>query len=139
MHHLWQKWGSVLLATMVLVISAACDNDSEQDVRNAGENVQDSASTAGQNLQEAARNAWASLRTDSDRLIDRIQTNGDSEAKQQLLDKCRDTVEQLRKGQSSSADQVNALCNDIRDRNPGDAGWDSIRNRFNDLNNQIQQ
>jgi hypothetical protein len=81
----------------------------------------------------------ADLRTDGERLINEIQTRNDPDAKDQLLDRCRDVEEQLRKSENASADRVNKFCDDIRDADPEDSGaWNTIRTRFDELNSNFR-
>lgn len=82
----------------------------------------------GSEVQEAARNAMASLRTDIERFTDDIQTRNAPEAKKQLLDRCRDTLERLRKANSDSADRVSGICDRIEDTDVKDSSaWEEIK------------
>lgn len=122
------------LAALLLVgvvAGVACSDDGTVDKDKA----KDTASqTAGQ-VKKETRDAWATLRTDGDKLIDQVQTRNDPEAKKQLLDRCRNTVESMRKSDQPNADQVNKLCDKIRDTEPSSqSAWTEIKNQYNDLN-----
>lgn len=85
--------------------------DNDADTEATGDTVEQAADEA----RQEAENAFASWRTDAERLLDEIQTRNAPEAKQQLLDRCRDALEQLREADSAQADRVDDLCNRIRD------------------------
>lgn len=111
--------------------SETTQNDAGQvaeDVREGAENV---ASEAAQKL----RSGWASLRTNSECLVDEIKTRNDSDAKQQLLDECRNRLQDAREADSDEADRIESICDRIRDTdvNAGDS-WDSIRKEIDDIN-----
>ena len=91
---------------------------------------------AGQ-VSAAARSAWASLSTDGSRLIDQLQTGGSADNKAQLLSKCRDAEEKVKKENDSRAGDVTKLCDQIRDTdvNAKDS-WGQVKTKFNDLNKQ---
>ena len=121
----------VLPLILGMAIAAAC---SESEVDQA----QDTAKSTSKDIQQQTKDAWASFRTDSDRLVDQVQTKNDPEAKKQLLDRCRNSVEQMRKANSTNADQVDKFCDQIRDAdvNNKDA-WNNVKSRLNELNKQI--
>ncbi len=85
--------------------------DNDADTEATGDTVEQAAGEA----RQEAEKAFASWRTDAERLLDEIQTRNAPEAKQQLLDRCRDALEQLREADSAQADRVDDLCNRIRD------------------------
>jgi|SRR5215217_2589614 len=123
--------GSLLL---VAATGVACSEEDKTDSSSVKATVQDAANQ----VKQQTKDAWASLRTDGDRLIDNVQTRNDPQAKQQLLDKCRDTVEKLRKDDSANADRVNTFCNKIRDTDPNtQSAWTEIKSQFNELNRQL--
>lgn len=117
------------------VVAAACESDSDVNSGQAQDRARDTTGT----VRDQARDAWASLRTDGERLIDNIQTRNDPEAKQQLLDRCRDAEERLRENDSRNADRVNEFCDNVRDTdlNNTDA-WERIKAEFEQLRDQIQ-
>jgi len=113
------------------VAGVACSDDGTVDTDKAKETAQQ----AQQDITQETRGAWATLRTDGSRLIDQVQTRNDPEAKQQLLNRCRDTVENMRKNDTANADQVNKLCDKIRDTEPNSQNaWNDIKTQFNELN-----
>ena len=87
---------------------------------------------------QQARDAWASVRTDGERLVDQIQTRNDSEAKQDLLNECRDALERLRKNDAAIADRVEKLCDRIRDTdvNAGST-WNDVKQQLRDINREL--
>jgi hypothetical protein len=123
-----------VLGVLVLagaLVAVACD--ANEDV------TRDSARDTGQSVQEEARQTWAGLRTDGERLIDQIQTRNDPEVKQQLLDRCRDVEERLRRENAPNVDRVNDLCDSIRDADPNDsAAWTEIKARIDDLDGRFR-
>lgn len=115
--------GSACVAVALLL--AGCGDDDVEDASNTAEEVAgDAAETAG--------DAWASFRTQFERLVDKAST-GDNEAQEELLDRCRDSLQELRKDNDPKADRVDALCNKIRDADDGTA-WDELRNEVKELN-----
>ena len=78
------------------------------------------------------------MRTDGERLVDRVQTGKDNDAKKQLLDNCRNAQERLAKQNSDRSDRVNKLCDRIRDTdvNAGDQ-WNSIKTELQQLNREL--
>lgn len=125
-----RPWVRVLVLLPLLfgiVAVAACTESDKEDARNTAADAK-----------QQAKDAWASLKTDGERLVDRVQTRNDPEAKQQLLDKCRDSLERLRKSDSSFADNVAKLCNQIRDADPGNSSaWNDIKSRIDQLNRDL--
>ncbi|MBW3547287.1 MAG: hypothetical protein KY452_04000 [Actinobacteria bacterium] len=103
----------------------ACGDDETAD--RTADTVEDVAEDAA----DTAENAWASFRTGFERLVDEAAT-GDSEAQDQLLDQCRDTLEELRKADDPGADRVGQLCDNIRDADD-ETAWDDIRQEFEDI------
>ena len=116
------------------VAAAGCSNDTTVDT----EKAKDQANRATEQITKETRDAWASLRTDGDRLADQVQTRKDPEAKQQLLAKCRDSAEQMRKNDQGNCDRVNTLYDRIRDADPNCIGaWNDIKNQLKDLNTRF--
>jgi hypothetical protein len=126
-----------LLALVLLAVAAVavgCSDDKTVDTDKA----KAQATKAAEQVKQQTRDAWASVRTDGDRLADEVQTRKDPEAKKQLLDKCRDTVERMRKDDQPNADRVNKLCDRIRDADPNDSGtWNQIKDQIKELNAQF--
>lgn len=104
-------------ATLVL---GACGGDDEI----TSDDVEDAVGDAG----EQAEDAFATFRTGFERLVDRAST-GDNEAQQELLNLCRDTLEDLRQADDPRADEVGELCDEIRDAGD-ETAWDSIRQKI---------
>lgn len=114
---------------MILVFFAlagvltACGSD-DVDTDATGDTIEETAEDA----REAAEDAMADLRTGAERFVDEIQTRNAPEAKEQLLERCRDALERLRKADSDDADRVEELCGRIRDADVKNASvWDEIK------------
>lgn len=120
-------FGAVICLAASLTMVAACTEENQSSVKETANDARTDA-----------RQAWASLRTNGERLIDRIQTRNDPEAKQQLLESCRNALERLRKDNSQFADNVSDVCDRIRDTdvNRTDA-WNDIKARLNELNRDL--
>jgi len=127
-----------MLAALLLagaVVGAACESDGSVNSEQAESRARDAVGT----VRNQAEDAWASLRTDGERLIDNVQTRNDPEAKQQLLDRCRDAEERLRENDSRNADRVNEFCDNVRDADPNNSdAWNRIKSEFETLRDQIQ-
>ncbi len=113
-------------ATAVAVLTlgalfAGCGEDA--DTQATRDTVEESA----QDARQAAENAFAALRTDAERLVDEIQTRKAPEAKEALLDRCRNALERMRKAESESADEVDRLCNRIRETDIDVPAWAEIK------------
>lgn len=123
----WKRHiGAALLGVAVMV--GACTQEEAEDVgQRVGEATEDAIA--------AAQDAWATLRTDADRLVDKIKTDDDSQAKEELLERCRDAVEKLRKAESDQAERLDEVCDRIRDTDASnsDSSWDEIKNRIEEL------
>ena len=114
----------ILLATMI-PLAAAVTGCSSDDVGTA---TRDTVEERAGDAQEAARDGLAGLRTDVERLIDDVQARNAPEVKEQLLDRCRDALERLRRASSESADRVQKLCDRIRDADiTNEAVWNDIK------------
>lgn len=104
----------------------ACGDD-DVDTEATQNTVEDAATDA----REEAENAFASLRTEAERLLDEIQTRNAPEAKQALLDQCRDVLERLRKANSDQVDRVESLCDRIRDTDPTNSSvWQEVKDEI---------
>lgn len=126
-----------LLAGAVLAVVAftGCGDDAEEDLRRAATTVQQGAQTAAGEIRAAAQDAWSSLRTDGERLVDEIQTGDEPQAREQLLDRCRDTLEKLRQAESPEAGRVDQLCNRIRETGAQDGtAWTEIKQELREIN-----
>ncbi|MDQ4098713.1 MAG: hypothetical protein M3144_12715, partial [Actinomycetota bacterium] len=106
----------------------------EDEARETATSLGEEAREAAGDVRAAAGQAWASLRTDSERIVDQIQTRNDPNAKQELLDRCRDSLEKLRRSNSNSADRVEQLCTRIRntDVNARET-WNDVRREINEI------
>ncbi|MFP5377214.1 MAG: hypothetical protein ACLGIO_10615 [Acidimicrobiia bacterium] len=112
--------------TLVTALGACGDDDADDVAREAEEAAQEAG--------EVAQDAWASLRTDAERLVDEIRTRNDPEAKDQLLDRCRDALEDLRQAESPDADRVAALCDRIQGTDVGDRdAWSDVEREISEL------
>ena len=122
----------VLLASSV--VGTACSEDADLDT----EKAKDNANQAAQTIRRETRDAWATLRTDGERLVDQVQTRNDPEAQKQLLEKCRDTVEQMRKNDQPNSDRVNQFCDKVRDTDVKDTNaWNQLKAQFKELNDRF--
>lgn len=113
-----------MLVTIVLgTLFVACgDNDVDTQA------TQDTVADATSDARQEAENAFASLRTEGERLLDEFQTRNAPEAKQKLLEQCRDVLERLRKADSDQVGRVDSLCNRIRETDPTNASvWREVR------------
>lgn len=109
----------------------AGDSVADRAKDNAGK-AADEAREATEDVQGAAQDAWATLETEAEGLVDRIQTGSDPLAKQQLLEKCRSRLESLRKAESDLAGKAEAICDRIRDTDVSDRrAWDEIKADIN--------
>ena len=117
------------LATITIALGTlfvACGDD-DVDTEATQDTVEDAATDA----REEAENAFASLRTEAERLLDEIQTRNAPEAKQELLDQCRDVLERLRKANSDQVDRVESLCDRIRDTDPANSSvWQEVKDEI---------
>ncbi|MDQ4130794.1 MAG: hypothetical protein M3133_07390 [Actinomycetota bacterium] len=111
------------------LVSGACGDDVDTEA------TRDTVAETAEDAREAAENAFAELRTQGERLVDEVRTTNAPEAKEQLLDRCRDALERLRRAESDRADQVDSLCNRIRDADvENDARWGEIKDELSRLN-----
>lgn len=107
-------------ATLAL---GACGGDDEVTSGEVEEAVDDA--------REETEDAFATFRTGFERLVDKAST-GDNEAREELLNLCRDTLEDLRQADDPRSDEVGELCDEIRDADDQTA-WDSIRQKIDDI------
>lgn len=108
---------------------AGCGND---DIDT--ETTQDTVEEAAEDTRQAAERAFAELRTGGERLVDEIQTRNAPQAKEQLLERCRDVLERLREADSDQAGRVDDLCNRIRDTDVSNSeAWNEIRQEIEKL------
>lgn len=117
----------VAVAALFLV---GCGDDGEA----TGNNVEQRTEEAADDARETARDVWASVRTDAERLIDEIRTRDAPRLKEQLLDGCRDALENLREAGSDRADDVDRLCNRVRDTDVTNTDvWSEIKREIDQL------
>ena len=83
--------------------------------------------------------AWAKVRTDGDRLVERIQSNNDADgAKRDLLDQCREAHERIARNDAENATRVVKVCEQIRDTDVRNSdAWKNIKSQLNDLNKRF--
>ena len=123
-----------LLMALVLAGAAVGIACTEEEAARTDQQVRETSSEA----RQQAREAWASVRTDGERLIDQIQTRNDPEAKQDLLDDCRDALERLRKNDAAIADRVEKLCDRIRDTDvSAGSAWNDVKQQLRDINREL--
>ncbi len=117
---------SLLVVVVTLgALLAACGPDDVDEVTDSVEDIEDA-----DDAQQAADAAWASFRTDLERLADEAAT--DEEAQQELADACRDALEELREADDPRADQLESLCDDIRDADV-EAEWEALQEEIERL------
>lgn len=120
------RGAAVLIAIALGMLSVAC-GDNDVDTEAARDTVENATGDA----RQEAENAFATLRTEGERLLDEFQTRNAPEVKQQLLDRCREALERLRKANSDQVGRVDSLCNRIRDTDPSDAPvWVEVRDEI---------
>lgn len=114
------------LIIAIFALAGVLTGCSSEDVDT--EATRDTIEQAGGNVQDAARESLAGLRTNAERLVDDIQTRNAPEAKQQLLDRCRDALERLRRAGSKDADRVAGICERIQNSDIENRPvWDEIK------------
>lgn len=120
---------AVVLITVALgMLFVACGDDADTQA------TQDTVEDATRDAREEAEDAFATLRTEGERLLDEFQTRNAPEAKQKLLEQCRNVLERLRKANSDQAGRVDSLCNRIRDTDPSNASvWREVREEITKL------
>lgn len=130
-HHTRHRAAAVLIAVALGALGAACgDSGKAVSSDTTSQTVQD----ATQNAKNDAQNAFSALRTEAERMVDQFQTRDAPQAKQKLLDQCRDALERLRKANSNQADSVDSLCNRIRDTDPTNiSAWRDVKDAVNKL------
>lgn len=112
---------SIALALGMLFVACG-DNDVDTQA------TQDTVEDATRDAREEAENAFATLRTEAEKLIDEFQTRNAPQAKEKLLEECREVLERLRKADSDQAGRVDSLCNRIRETDPTNAAvWREVR------------
>lgn len=113
----------VAALAVLATLFVACGDDGV-DTEATPDTVEERAREA----RQEAENAFASWRTDAERLLDEIRTQGAPEVKQTMLDRCRDALENLRQADSPNADRVDELCNRIQATDVKDAAaWQQVR------------
>jgi predicted small secreted protein len=114
------------LATALVALAAftftACNDD---DGNGVGTGVQDDARDGVERATDAVGDAWASFRTGFERLVDRAAT-GDNEAQEEILEQCRDALEEMRQEDDPQAERMERLCDDIRNADD-QADWNALR------------
>ena len=118
---------SIALALGMLFVACG-DNDVDTQA------TQDTVEDATRDAREEAENAFATLRTEAEKLMDEFQTRNAPQAKEKLLEECREVLERLRKADSDQAGRVDSLCNRIRETDPSDASvWREVRDEITKL------
>jgi hypothetical protein len=116
---------AVAVIALGTLLAACGDNDVDTEA------TQDTVENATSDAREEAEKAFATLRTEAERLVDQFQTRNAPEAKQRLLDECRDALERLRRADSNQVGRVESLCNRIRDTDPSNASlWREVRDEI---------
>ncbi|MBW3537010.1 MAG: hypothetical protein KY395_04455 [Actinobacteria bacterium] len=117
-----------LFAALALFLGACGD---DEDLDTTTDTIGEAAEDAAEEVGDVANVAWASLRTNFERLVDAAST-GDSEAREELLGHCRDTLQELREANDPGADRVGEFCDRIRDADD-ETAWDELRTEFEEL------
>lgn len=113
------------------LVLAGCGDDNGDTT---ADTVEQQAEEAAGNAREAAEDAWASVRTDAERLLDEIRTQDAPRFKEQLLQRCRDSLERLREAESDAAGRVEQLCTRIQETAVGNAdAWADIKREIDQL------
>lgn len=120
----------LLVLSAAFMFLAGC-GDSDDSAQDNIDQIEDTVREGADDVAEAADNAWASFRTNFERLVDKAAT-GDSEAQEELLQNCRDTLQDLREADDPDADRVGELCDKIRDADD-DTAWDELRSEVEEL------
>lgn len=125
-----------LLALTVAPVSVAgCGNgNGAQEAEDTARDVAESTEERAQGAAESLGDGWATLRTEAEGLIDDISTRHDPEAKSQLLEKCRERLEDLRRADSDEVGRVESLCDRIRDTDvDAGAAWAEIKDEIDSI------
>lgn len=111
----------LLLAVLALgtLLLAACGEDDVDDVTESIDEIEDA-----DDAEAAAEAAWTSFRTDLERLADDVAT--DEGAQEELADACRDALAELREADDPRADELEQVCDDIRDAD-AEAEWEALQ------------
>ncbi len=121
---------SIALAGAVAV---GCGSDADDTTASeAASSIESVVGSAATRAGEASQDVLASLHTESERLMDDIQSGDTGKAdtaRKELLDNCRDSLEQLRQDEAPEADQVEGLCDKIRDADT-DAEWTEVQSEL---------
>ncbi len=115
---------AISIAALGLAFGACGDDD-------AADRTADTVESAAEDTADTGEDAWASLRTEFEELVDEAAT-GDSEAQEQLLEQCRETLEELRKADDPGAERVGQLCDNIRDADD-ETAWDELRQEVEEI------
>jgi vacuolar-type H+-ATPase subunit H len=121
---------ALVVVTIALgTLFAACgDNDVDTEA------TQDTVENATSDAREEAEDAFATLRTEAERLVDEFQTRNAPEAKERLLEECRNALERLRQADSDQVGRVESLCDRIRDTDPSNESlWREVRDEITRL------
>ncbi len=122
---------SVALAVAMTLALAACGDDNGETTT---ETVEQQTEQAARDARAAAQDAWASVRTDVERLLDEIRTQQAPKFKEEVLERCRDTLERLRKAESESTERVEQLCSRIEETDASNAdAWNDIKREIGEV------
>lgn len=117
------------IALALALLSVGCGDDVDTEA------TRDTIAEGAEDARAAAENSFADLRTQGERLVDQVETRNAPEAKEQLLERCRDVLERLRKAGSNNADRLDSLCNRIRDTDvTNQQVWREIKDELRTLN-----
>lgn len=126
-------FGSLAIAA---VVAAGCGSSaSDTTAREAATTISSVASSVAGNASSSGQDVLASLQSEGERVWDDIRSSDTGKAdtaKKALLDKCRDSLEDLRKQSAPTADRVEKLCDEIRDAKT-DAAWTKVQSELDGM------
>ena len=127
--YVMRRTAVLVLVLAVATLLAGCGEDGVET-----QATRDTIAEASEDAREAAESAFAELRTGAERLVDELRTRNAPDVKEQLLGRCRDALERLRKADSDAAARVDRLCNRIRETDVSDsAAWSEIKAEIENL------
>ncbi|HWC11729.1 MAG TPA: hypothetical protein VG455_10945 [Acidimicrobiales bacterium] len=122
------------LETVILVGALTLAGCGDDNGETTVDTVEQQTEEAARDARAAAQDIWASVRTDAERLLDQIRTEDAPRFKEQLLERCRDALERLRKAESDAAGRVEDLCSRIQETDVTNAdAWADIRREIDQV------
>ena len=122
------------IMTVVLVGVLAFGACGDDDGQTTTDTIEQQTEEAARDARAAAQDAWAALRTDAERLLDEIRTRDAPRVKEEVLERCRDALERLRKAESDAVDRVERLCSRIQETDVANAdAWSDIKREIDQV------